>query len=140
MRIATFIVALLSLTLLAAGCEVQTSSSPVSNAVAYNAQRQVARDGNKIFIVKASATWCGPCRQMNATTMADRDVVSWLDTNAVYFELDIDGDPEISRTLDISAVPTIIAFKGDQELDRMVGYANAKEFLSWLGRIEMESR
>ncbi len=105
---------------------------PVFDTRPYSEARKAAESANKWFIVKATAVWCGPCKQMDKTTWRDAKVVSWIETNAIAVALDVDREPQVAADLGIEAMPTMIAFKDGQEFDRVVGYKSPADFLAWL--------
>lgn len=102
----------------------------------YAEARDAAKKDEKWFIVKATAVWCGPCKQMDRTTWRDEQVVKWVHNNAVAVSVDVDKLPEIAKQLRIRAMPTIIAFdKEGREFDRVVGLQRPEEFRGWLNGI-----
>jgi len=102
------------------------------------AQAKASVNG-EILIVKATATWCGPCRVMDQTTMQDPQVVQWIKDNAIVVSLDVDEESSQARALRISAVPTLMAFKGTQEVSRVMGSQSSEEFLTWLNGVKAGS-
>jgi thiol:disulfide interchange protein len=94
--------------------------------------RREAKDAGKMFILDATAVWCGPCKQMDKTTWIDEKVVSWIRENAIAAQLDVDKNKTLSQALKIGAMPTVVVFKNDEEFDRIVGYRNAVDLLTWL--------
>lgn len=98
----------------------------------YADAKAAAEREKKWFLVKATAVWCGPCKQMDRTTMVDPKVVAWLKKNAIIVSLDVDKEPEIAKSLGIQAMPTMIAFRDGKEFDRIVGMRAAEPFLAWL--------
>ncbi|HYF14672.1 MAG TPA: thioredoxin family protein [Phycisphaerales bacterium] len=106
---------------------------PVFDKRPYADAKKAAADAKKWFIVKATAVWCGPCKQMDKTTWRDEKVVEWAKQNAVVVALDVDKHPKLARQLNIEAMPTMVAFKeGGDEFDRVVGYKAPDQMLAWL--------
>ncbi|MCZ6834515.1 MAG: thioredoxin family protein [Planctomycetota bacterium] len=97
--------------------------------------KQASRDQEKYLIVDATAVWCVPCQKMDKTTWVDPRVVSWIDERAIAIQLDVDEEKVGAQMLKIAAMPTIIVFKAGQEFDRVVGYKDADELLTWLDGI-----
>lgn len=146
-------IAALALSLSPAGAAVAQESPPVQQpaqparpAVFSDktfAEAVAASKGTgRITIVKATAEWCGPCKAMNRTTMVDPSVVAWFGEtakgtgNGLIIEFDVDKDNKLAQDLNIRAMPTTIAFKDGKEFDRIVGYRDAKGFLSWLESVK----
>lgn len=86
---------------------------------------------DKILIVKGTAEWCGPCKQMDRTTWRDEKVVRWVRDNGLAIQVDVDKEEKVAASLKIRAMPTMIAFKDGKEVDRIVGGRGAKELLAW---------
>jgi thiol:disulfide interchange protein len=91
-----------------------------------------ARSDNKLLVVDAMATWCGPCKMMDRDSWSNPDVQAWMNEHAVFAQVDVDQHVETAKKLKIEAMPTIIVFKDGQETGRVVGYRNASQLLSWL--------
>ena len=98
----------------------------------YADAKKAAEDGKKWFVVKATASWCPPCKRMDKTTWVDEKVIKWANANAVVVSLDVDEHAELAGKLAIEAMPTMIAFKDGKEFDRVVGYKGPAEMLDWL--------
>lgn len=78
-----------------------------------------------MHIVKYSATWCQPCKQLSAmlaTSNADVQIV----------ERDVDVEQEAAMKDNVRGVPTLIAFDGEKELGRKIGSMSKDQFLEWL--------
>lgn len=105
---------------------------PIFDTRPYAESRAAAEASGKWFIVKATAVWCAPCKQMDRTTWRDEKVVSWLKEHAVAVAVDVDENRELAESLGIQAMPTIIAFKDGKEFDRVVGMKKPDVFLEWL--------
>ena len=106
---------------------------PVFDKRPYAEAKKSAAETKKWFIVKATAVWCGPCKQMDKTTWRDETVVKWLEKNAIIVALDVDKEPTLAKELSIQAMPTMIAFAdGNKEFDRVVGFKSAGVMLAWL--------
>jgi thioredoxin 1 len=114
----------------------QPDVPPIFDKRPYNEARKGAEEASKWFIVKATASWCLPCKQMDKTTWRDDQVVKWLKEHAVAAAFDVDREKALAKELSIQAMPTMIAFKDGKEFDRIVGYKRSDEFLAWLEGID----
>ena len=91
-----------------------------------------AKRENKLLIIKFTAEWCGPCKQMDKTTWRNQSVFDWAKDNAVIIAVDVDQDTKTSEQHKIKAMPTMVAYRDGVEFDRTVGYMDASKTLSWM--------
>jgi thiol-disulfide isomerase/thioredoxin len=109
--------------LLLAPAAIRADEPPIFDKRPYAQAKKAAADSGKWLIVKGTAVWCGPCKQMDNTTWRNDRVESWLKDRAIVVAVDVDKEPNVAQELGISAMPTMIAFKqGKAEAARVVGY------------------
>jgi thioredoxin 1 len=110
--------------------------------LAFDAAIERSRANQSILIVDAMATWCGPCRQMDATTWSDAKVIERLTGASASFaiQIDVDDEEETAARLEVRSMPTLIAFASGVEHDRLVGGRGASELLEWLDILERGER
>ena len=131
------LITIVSSGLLTVAARAADDPPPVFDKRDYAVARKAAEKDGKWFLAKATAVWCGPCKQMNKTTFRDEKVVKWLKEHAIIVEFDVDKDKKLAKDLKIAAMPTLIAFKnGKTEFDRVVGYRAPADFLAWLEGID----
>jgi thioredoxin len=69
-------------------------------------------------LVDFGADWCAPCRALAptfekaATRYAER---------LTFAKVDIDDEPELTQSLHIHSIPTLVAFENGQEVGRLSG-------------------
>jgi thioredoxin 1 len=131
-----FPAALLSLAVLSLGSPTLLAKPPVFSDTPFAQARDATKGSPKLLIVKATASWCAPCKRMDKTTWVDEKVVAWVRDNGVAIEFDVDEQKELSKQLKIDAMPTMIAFKDGAEFDRTVGYKDAEDLLAWLSDVK----
>lgn len=116
------------------GCDGAVPTPAIFAGSTYaDALKANASDG-KILIVKATAEWCPPCKQMNRDTFTDQSVIDWINAHGVAIQLDTDENPSIAGELGVQTIPTLIVFRGGKEIARASGYQGAGEFVSWLDK------
>lgn len=119
--------------------EAATGKPPIFAAMSFEDARR-ANAGDKILVVKATAEWCGPCKQMDKTTWRDEKVVAWFKASGTAISIDVDEEEKVAQSLKIEAMPTMIAFKEGKEFDRVVGFQDADELLKWLDGVKQGKR
>ncbi len=67
------------------------------------------------------ATWCGPCR-MVAPVIAQ--LATKLAGKVKVGKVDVDENPELAESFNVSSIPTMIMFKGGNPVGQRVGGAN----------------
>lgn len=89
-----------------------------------------------ILILDFGASWCGPCKRMDADTWSDPRVKAWLDENALPLQIDVDHNPDLARTFNVSGIPDIVAVKDGNTIARVVGYHSPEQLLAWFDNLK----
>ncbi len=92
-----------------------------------------AKQAKKPLFVDVFAVWCGPCKQMAATSFIDPEVTTFYNANFVSLKLDGEKNdgPGVMQKYGISAYPTLLYFNANGELvAKVVGGQQAKQLLS----------
>ena len=67
----------------------------------FDEAKQKAQAEGKLLLVDAMATWCPPCRKMEATTWVDSAVQEWIKENVIAVQIDVDKNEREAKTLHI---------------------------------------
>ncbi|KAK5654571.1 hypothetical protein OQA88_7200 [Cercophora sp. LCS_1] len=74
----------------------------------------------KIVLLDAFATWCGPCKAVAPIIAKWSESEEWKDK--IYFaKFDVDELPELAQELGIRAMPTFVLFKDGEKAGEHVG-------------------
>ena len=93
---------------------------------------ELGRKEDKLVMLDAMTSWCGPCRQMELTTWRDEDLVPWLKERAICIKLDMDQHADVKKRLGIHGYPTTVIFRDGVAFDRLLGYKNAAQIRTWI--------
>ena len=105
------------------------------NILTYSDLQQILAD-DCVTIVKASATWCGPCKKIENYV---NDIFSKTSSNVRMVYLDIDTAIDLSNYLRIRKVPTFISFVGEDKMDVYEG--SQKDMVdSFFRKVEMRAK
>ncbi len=97
--------------------------------------KQKAQQDNKLLLIDFTASWCPPCKKMEASTWKDEAVKSWITENAIAVQVDTDEDRKAALEFRITGLPTLVLFtpaSGRNEFARQDGYIDSSELLQWL--------
>ena len=69
-------------------------------------------------VLKATASWCGPCRVLE-NTLKNLDKTTM--NGAIVAEFDVDDAEDVSTKLGVRNIPVLFFFKDGELKDKMVG-------------------
>ncbi len=85
------------------------------------------------ILVKITASWCGPCRQMQQLTFTDERLRRRLRNDFVLLELDADENPDLITGFHVEAYPTTLVVSHELKIvSRMTGFKSAGDMISSL--------
>lgn len=101
----------------------------------YEAAMKQAKAENKSVLIHFHATWCGPCRQMEAGVFSSPHFKDKLRSSLVGVKVDSDRRPDLVATYRIDSLPAdVLLDAGGKEISRSVGSVALGEYLVFLGR------
>lgn len=82
------------------------------------------RASNSVLVAYFTAEWCGPCKMQGP--IVDK-LASRFKAGVTVGKIDVDAEPALANSLDISSIPKIILFKGGREVARFRGVTEEAE-------------
>ncbi|OGB97797.1 thioredoxin [candidate division TM6 bacterium RIFCSPHIGHO2_12_FULL_36_22] len=87
------------------------------------------KESDKPVVIKAFASWCGPCQQMEPIF---EEVEKEFANKAIFATLDVDNARELAIQLGITSIPTTILFKNGEIRSKEVGFMSKDDLVSKL--------
>ncbi len=82
-----------------------------------NFQNEVIQS-NVPVLVDFWAPWCGPCRMIAPVV---EELAKENQGSFKIGKVNIDDNPSVATSFDVTSIPTLMIFKGGQVVDRFVG-------------------
>lgn len=98
----------------------------------FSAAIKKAKAANKYIFVDAYASWCGPCKQLKATTFKDDLAADFFNKNFINLAVDTEKGEGIALASkwDVQEYPTLLIIDDNGKvLLRSVGYLDAKQLM-----------
>lgn len=107
--------------------EITFLENPVWSTILEKAKKE-----KKIIFFDAYATWCGPCKQMDAETYKDQAVANFYNANFINVKYDMEKAEGImlAQQFAVTAYPSLLFINEDGEmLHKGLGFQVANQFL-----------
>ena len=133
--------ALLAVLLLSfAGNRTLPAEIPAGWSTDYIETVAAAEAGQRPALIFFTASWCGPCKMMSRTTLAD-PAVRKIIAGVALVAVDIDEHPDLASNAGIDAVPTFVLLSSRaDEVERATGFQASGDFTQWLANGISEAR
>lgn len=118
----------LLITAAVSAAEINFLSNPVWATVLEKAKKE-----NKIIFLDGYATWCGPCKNMDAQTYTNQAVADYYNANFINVKYDMEkGEgPKLAEQYLVTAYPNLMFINANGEmLHKGVGFLEAADFLA----------
>lgn len=99
----------------------------------FSAAKREAMLNHKLILVNIHASWCGPCKLLQSTTLKNPKLVERIQETCVPLGVDADLHPELIELWSVNSFPTqLFLAPNGQVISRIVGYVGAPEYQSSL--------
>jgi thioredoxin len=104
------------------------------NATVYDLSKEdLTYLGSKPAIVDFTASWCGPCQRIAPIL---EELAAEYDGQIVIYKVDIDKNPDLAKTFNVSSIPSILYIPaGDEEPSMTVGSRDKTRFRNEINTI-----
>lgn len=89
---------------------------------------EIIINSEKPVLLDFWATWCGPCRMVSPIV----DEIANENPQFVVGKINVDEEPELRDSFNISSIPTLIALKNGRIINQLIGAYPKSAILSML--------
>lgn len=105
----------------------------LKEAGSYAEALAMAKSKKRPIFLYFGAEWCGPCKKMKSTTLADIAVKDKLSKEYVICFIDTDRDKTTTKKYRVTGIPAYFIVSPEEKVLRNAdGYKSKDEFISWL--------
>lgn len=101
------------------------------------AAHKVSVRENKPMLLVFGAEWCGFCKKLEQTTLAEPDLAKYINENFVPVHLDFDKEERVVEILKVGPLPCTVVLSPQADLlEQFVGYMEAPGYYQKLAGAE----
>lgn len=105
-----------------------TESSVKSDELNTEAYEALLKN-DKTVVIDFYAEWCAPCKKMGPYLTEMQNTMS---DKVVIIRIDADKNPNLCKSLQVDALPTIYVYKGNEKTFQHIGFLSKEELLKEL--------
>lgn len=105
-----------------------------------NAAHRLSQETDKPMLFVFGADWCTWCKKLEKSTLTDRDLVAYINSNFVPIHIDADKDPRVVEILEAESLPCAVVLSPNADLlGRFKGYKDAAGYRKALATTRQET-
>ena len=105
--------------------------SSVIDADDNNFEQEVLK-ADRPVLVDFSATWCGPCKQLEPVM---HELATEMDSQVKFVRVDVDRAPTTAAKFGVLSVPTLLLVQGGQVKDQVVGLVSKRDLVARIQKV-----
>lgn len=95
-----------------------------------------AKETGRPIMIDFFATWCPPCKMLDAKTYTDAKVVE-RSREWIMVRIDVDKNKALAQEYQIGSIPTLVLLQPDgKEASRELGFIPPAEMLAFMARVK----
>lgn len=95
-----------------------------------------AKETGKPIMIDFFATWCPPCKMLDAKTYTDAKVQA-RSKDWIMVRIDVDQNKALAREYQIASIPTLVLVQPDgKEAARELGFIPPAEMLAFMSKVK----
>ncbi len=110
------------------------------SGITFEEAKAKAIENNQLIFVDAYTTWCGPCKQMAATSFKNDEVAELFNDKFINLKIDCEEETQgvqFAKDYKIKAYPTLLIINGEGTVvKRVIGYHSASELISLANSVD----
>lgn len=99
-----------------------------------------AKNNNQLILIDFWATWCGPCKQMDADVWSLPETAA-IKRNFVPVKIDIDAERALATQYNVQSIPMLILMDYEgTSIHTYVGYKGKQDLLDFISKIPVDAK